>query len=74
MRTQAMQATQPDAITESGALRLLNWPSSRREQLRGRLPSIPSGTGRLYQKTAVEALRAKPDTIDTRNPNAIFTR
>jgi hypothetical protein len=67
-------AAPPDACNEAEALRALNWPVSRREHLRERLPSIPSGTGRLYQKTAVEALCAKPDEIDKRNPDAIFTR
>ena len=48
--------TLPDACTESAALRILDMPASRRGELRNLLPSVPSGTGRLYQKTAVQAL------------------
>ena len=64
----------PDAVTESGALRTLDWPASRRGALRNLLPSIPSGTGRLYQKSAVEDLAKTPvDTRANRSP-ALFTR
>lgn len=63
----------PDATTESAALRLLDWPASRRGELRNLLPSIPSGTGRLYQKSAVEAL-AKRGPSERRETSNLFTR
>ena len=65
---------QPDAINEAAALRLLDWAVSRRGELRNLLPSIPSGTGRLYQKSAVESLaKAPPQNRANRGP-ALFTR
>jgi hypothetical protein len=46
----------PDAITEAEALRSLNWPDSRRAELRTLLPSVPAGRSLIYQKSAVETL------------------
>lgn len=63
----------PDACTESFALRALDWPASRRGELRNLLPSIPSGTGRLYQKSAVLAL-AKRGPSKRRETSNLFTR
>lgn len=57
-----METTPPDAITESSALRALDWPMSRREELRALLPSVPAGQSRIYQKSRVEALK-NPDEL-----------
>lgn len=55
------------ALTESAALRLLDWPASRRADLRLLLPSVPTGSSLLYEKSAVENLRClSPQEIATR--------
>lgn len=66
----------PDACTESSALRLLDWPSSRREELRGLLPSVPAGASMIYQKSAVERLKTmSPGEKEALRKNeALFTR
>jgi HK97 family phage major capsid protein len=46
----------PDAITEAAALRALDWPVTRRQELRGLLPSVPAGQSRIYQKSRIEEL------------------
>jgi hypothetical protein len=66
-------AAPPDACNEAEALRALNWPVSRRGELRNLLPSIPSGTSRLYQKSAVETL-AKRGPSNRRETSNLFTR
>jgi len=66
-------AAPPDACTEAASLRLLDWATSRRGELRALLPSVPSGTGRLYQKTAVEAL-AKRGPSNRREISNLFNR
>jgi HK97 family phage major capsid protein len=47
------------ALTESAALRLLDWPASRRAELRALLPSVPTGSALLYERAAVETIRSK---------------
>lgn len=64
------------AITESGALRLLDWPASRRADLRGLLPSVPTGSSLLYERAAVEALKDPAELARVRSSknNSLFTR
>ncbi len=69
----SMNTVSEKAITESAALRLLDWPSSRRGELRGMLPSVPTGSSLLYEKSAVEAL-AKRGPGTHRETPALFTR
>jgi uncharacterized membrane protein YccC len=56
----------PDAITESAALRMLNMPESRRQELRNTLPSVPVGNAYLYQRSAVEKLRDSNEQLKNR--------
>lgn len=71
-----METTLPDAITEAAALRALDWPVSRREELRGLLPSVPAGQSRIYQKSAVESLKTMSagERDELRKNGALFTR
>jgi hypothetical protein len=46
------------AYTESEALRKLNWPGSRRVELRELMPSIECATGRIYEAAAIDAIAA----------------
>jgi len=54
------------AVSETEALRLLNKPLTKREWLRGALPSIELTNGRAYERSAVEALRDKPPEMQNR--------
>lgn len=47
------------ALTESAALRRLDLPHSRRDWLREQLPSVPTGSGLIYEAAAVDRLSAK---------------
>ncbi len=68
-----MNTFSEQALTESAALRLLDWPSSRRGELRSLLPSVPTGSSLLYEKSAVEAL-AKRGPGTRRETSNLFTR
>jgi hypothetical protein len=46
-----------DILTESGALRLLDWPESRRLELRDLASSHSCGKARIYQRLDIEKLR-----------------
>ena len=59
----------PDAISESGALRKLDLPDSRREWLRQNLPSIDLGGTRIYEASAVAQL-----SRDLQNDPTLGTR
>lgn len=61
------------AISESSALRLLDWPTSRRGELRSLLPSVPTGSSLLYEKSAILAL-AKRGPSERRETSNLFTR
>ncbi len=71
-----METNLPDAMNEAESLRALNWPVSRREELRSLLPSVPSGLTRLYQKSRVEGLKLMtPEQLaNLRQQGALFTR
>lgn len=58
------------AISESESLRLLNLPTSRREWLRGQLPSVPMSNGYIYDKQAVTSLADRLENV-RRDPDAI---
>jgi HK97 family phage major capsid protein len=62
-----METNLPDAITEAAALRALDWPVSRREELRSLLPSVPAGQSLIYQKSAVERLKDPLELARVRN-------
>lgn len=71
-----METTLPDAITEAAALRALDWPVTRRQELRGLLPSVPAGQSRIYQKSRILAIKVMtPEQLaDLRHGGALFTR
>jgi HK97 family phage major capsid protein len=71
-----MQPSLPDAMNEPESLRMLDWPLSRRDELRSLLPSVPSGLTRLYQRSAVERLKTMSDVErdELRKNGALFTR
>lgn len=71
-----METNLPDAITEAAALRALDWPVTRRHELRGLLPSVPAGVSIIYQKSAVERLKSmSPEQREElRKAGALFTR
>jgi hypothetical protein len=65
------------AYTESEALRKLNWPGSRRGDLREILPSIEVASGRIYEAAQIEALAADMTQISKlkeRGNAHLFTR
>lgn len=49
--------TLPAACSEAEALRILNYSQRRAEELRRKLPSMELIRGRVYERSAVEALR-----------------
>jgi HK97 family phage major capsid protein/HK97 family phage prohead protease len=71
-----METTLPDVCTESNALRILDWPVSRRMELRDLLPSVPAGQSRIYQKSRVEALKNPDELARVRSAGngSLFTR
>ena len=65
------------AYTESEALRKLNWPYSRRGELRNLLPSIEFATGRIFEAAKIDELAADMTQISKlreRGNTALFTR
>ena len=50
-------------LTESGALRLLDWPESRRLELRDLASSHFCGKARIYQRQDIEHLRSPLNLI-----------
>ena len=52
-----------DILTESGALRLLDWPESRRLELRDLASSHFCGKARIYQRQDIEHLRSPLNLI-----------
>jgi hypothetical protein len=67
----------PRAYTESEALRKLNWPGSRRGELREILPSVEFANGRIYEASAVDLIAADMTQIPKlkdRGNAALFTR
>jgi hypothetical protein len=56
-------ATPCDILTESGALRLLDWPESRRLELRDLASSHFCGKARIYQRQDIEHLRSPLNLI-----------
>lgn len=69
-----METNLPDAMNEAESLRALNWPVSRREELRSLLPSVPSGLTRLYQKSRVLELGTLPAEMQHSAPGASGVR
>jgi hypothetical protein len=65
------------AYTESEALRKLNWPASRRGELRNLLPSIEVATGRIYERSKVDEIASDMTQISKlreRGNTQLFTR
>lgn len=65
------------AYTESEALRKLNWPGSRRGELRNLLPSIEFATGRIYERAKIDELAADMTQLSKlreRGNTQLFTR
>ena len=65
------------AYSESEALRKLNWPGSRRGELREILPSIECAAGRIYEAAKIDAIAADMTQISKlkeRGNTSLFTR
>lgn len=53
----------PDILNEAQSLRLIDWPTSRRAELRELLDSRPCGRTRIYNRAEVELLRHPENRI-----------
>jgi hypothetical protein len=56
-------ATRCDILNEAQALRALDWPTSRRPELRALADNRPCGRTRVYDRADIELLRSPLNQI-----------